>query len=44
MEMGDSKLASSPMNSYLAELHQAEAELVDTNTLQHHPLHEKPAL
>jgi hypothetical protein len=37
--MGDTKLASSPTKPYLAELHQVEAELEDTNTLQHHPVH-----
>jgi hypothetical protein len=33
------KLASSPMKPYLAELHQAEAKLEDTITLRHNPLH-----
>jgi hypothetical protein len=33
MEMGDTKLASSPTKPYQAELHHEEAELEGTNTL-----------
>jgi hypothetical protein len=41
IEMEDMKLASFPIELYLAELHRKEAELEDINTLRHHPLHTK---
>jgi hypothetical protein len=35
--MEDTKLASSPIEPYLAKLHQEDVELEDTNTLLHYP-------
>jgi hypothetical protein len=42
IEMEDTKLASSPIEPYLVELHRAEAELEETKMLRHHPFHWLP--